>query len=116
MFRDLALGAPAWMLRVLTWNALALEIASLPLTLWSRTMPLIWCAMVCMHVGIMALVSFADLSAGDADGSPVHTGCTLACGRLAPSVAASPSGPAACQVCLMRITIDDAPGLAHLHA
>lgn len=64
MFRDLVLGAPAWTLRMLTWSALVLEISFLPLALSRRTRPLIWFAMVCMHVGIMSLVSFADLSAG----------------------------------------------------
>jgi hypothetical protein len=36
----------------------------LPLAVWRWTRPLIWFAMVVMHLGIMTLVSFADLSAG----------------------------------------------------
>ena len=62
--RDLLLGLPAWGFACLTWMALALEIAFLPLALWRWTRPVIWSAMVAMHLGILALVSFADLSAG----------------------------------------------------
>jgi hypothetical protein len=49
---------------MLTWNALALEICFLPLALWRRARPLVWLAMVVMHVSILAVVSFTDLSAG----------------------------------------------------
>lgn len=62
--RDLVLGLPAWAFQLLTWKALALEILFLPLALWRWSRPVIWLAMVLMHVGILALVSFADLSAG----------------------------------------------------
>jgi hypothetical protein len=63
-FRDLALGMPMWVFKAMTWQALALEVLFLPLALWRWTRPLIWLAMVCMHIGIVALVSFAELSAG----------------------------------------------------
>lgn len=62
--RDVVLGLPAWGFQLLTWKALALEILFLPLALWHWTRPVIWLALVLMHVGILALVSFADLSAG----------------------------------------------------
>jgi hypothetical protein len=62
--RDFALSMPMWVFRWMTWNALALEILFLPLALWRWTRPLIWTAMVGMHIGILALVSFGDLSAG----------------------------------------------------
>jgi hypothetical protein len=64
LLRDLVLGMPAWGFQLLTWKALALEILFLPLVLWRWTRPVIWLAMVLMHIGILALVSFADLSAG----------------------------------------------------
>jgi hypothetical protein len=64
VLRNAALGMPAWGFQLLTWKALALEIFFLPLALWRWTRPLIWLAMVLMHIGILALVSFADLSAG----------------------------------------------------
>jgi hypothetical protein len=62
--RDLMLLLPAWAFRLLTWQALALEILFLPLALWRVTRPVAWLAMVGMHLGIMLMVSFADLSAG----------------------------------------------------
>lgn len=64
LLRDVVLGLPAWGFQLLTWKTLALEILFLPLALWRWTRPLIWLAMVGMHIGILALVSFADLSAG----------------------------------------------------
>jgi len=62
--RDLMLGMPSRVLIALTWTALALELLFLPLALWRWTRPLVWLALVAMHVGIIGLVSFADLSAG----------------------------------------------------
>ena len=64
LLRDVVLALPAWAFQVLTWKTLALEILFLPLGLWRWTRPIIWLAMVGMHIGILALVSFADLSAG----------------------------------------------------
>jgi hypothetical protein len=64
VLRDAVLALPDWAFRLLTWKALALEILFLPLALWRFTRPLAWLAMVGMHIGIVALVSFADLSAG----------------------------------------------------
>jgi hypothetical protein len=64
VLRDFVLGMPAWGFQLLTWKALALEILFLPLALWRWTRPVIWLVMVLMHIGILALVSFADLSAG----------------------------------------------------
>lgn len=52
------------LLRAMTWGALALEIGFLPLALWRRSRPWAWAAMVGMHVGILALVDFADLTWG----------------------------------------------------
>ena len=62
--RDVMVSAPPWVFRLMTWNALALELLFLPLALWRRTRPMVWLAMVGMHVGIVALLDFADLSAG----------------------------------------------------
>ncbi len=62
--RDLALGLPSWTFRTSTWTVLGLEIAFLPLALWHRTRPVAWLAMAGMHVGILTVVSFADLSGG----------------------------------------------------
>jgi len=62
--RELVLNMPAWGFRLLTWTSLALEILFLPLAVWRWTRPVIWSAMVFMHIAILGLVSFADLSAG----------------------------------------------------
>jgi hypothetical protein len=62
--RDLILALPTWVFRLLTWKALALEVLFLPLALWAAARPLVWLALVGMHLGIITLVSFADLSAG----------------------------------------------------
>ena len=62
--RDVFLLLPMPAFAALTWGALALETLFLPLSLWQRTRPVAWASMVAMHVGIITLVSFADLSAG----------------------------------------------------
>ncbi len=62
--RDVLASLPDGMLSALTWGTLALEILFLPLALFSRTRPWIWLAMVAMHLGIIAVVDFADLSFG----------------------------------------------------
>jgi hypothetical protein len=62
--RDLVVSLPMWTFRGLSWFALGLEILFLPLAMWRVTRPIAWGAMVGMHLGIISLVSFADLSAG----------------------------------------------------
>jgi hypothetical protein len=62
--RDIVLSLPMWTFRGLSWGALALEVLFLPFALWRVTRPIAWGSMVAMHVGIITLVSFADLSAG----------------------------------------------------
>lgn len=64
LLRDFVLRMPASGFQGLTWTALGLEVLFLPLALWRWTRPLIWFAMVLMHIGILGLVSFADLSVG----------------------------------------------------
>lgn len=62
--RDAALALPDWLLRSATWGALALEIAVVPLAFVSRARPFLWTALLAMHLGLMVLVDFADLSLG----------------------------------------------------
>jgi predicted DCC family thiol-disulfide oxidoreductase YuxK len=62
--RDLALLIPAPVLLVATWGALALELLYAPLALFARLRPWIWLAMVGMHLGLMVLIDFAELSIG----------------------------------------------------
>jgi hypothetical protein len=60
--RELLLGAPPLVHQTLTWAALGLELFFLPLALFPRVRPWLWGAMLGMHVGLMAVVDFADLS------------------------------------------------------
>lgn len=62
--RDIALGLSPAIIKWMTWCALGLEVLFLPLVLWRVTRPFAWIAMVGMHIGIVTLVSFADLTAG----------------------------------------------------
>lgn len=60
--REFVVGLPEWMLAAQTYGALAAELLFLPLALWSRTRPWIWLALLAMHLGLVALIDFADLS------------------------------------------------------
>lgn len=62
--RDLFLNFPMPVFQVLTWVALAGEILFLPLALWRWSRPIAWAWMLKMHLGILTLVSFADLTLG----------------------------------------------------
>lgn len=62
--RDLLLMMPDLVINLLTWGALAAEILFLPLSLLSRSRPMIWFNMLMMHLGLIVLVNFADLSLG----------------------------------------------------
>lgn len=64
VLRDLAASAPDWLLRIQTWAVLALEVLFGPLCLVPRLRKWAWLAMVAMHLGILSVVSFADLTAG----------------------------------------------------
>ena len=57
-------GTPDIILTVLTWSALALEILFAPLVFFKRFSAYVWGAMIIMHLGILTVVSFADLTAG----------------------------------------------------
>jgi predicted DCC family thiol-disulfide oxidoreductase YuxK len=62
--RDLFLALPTGLVRLMTWGALLAEVSFAPLALVRRLRPWIWCMMLAMHVGLMALIDFADLSMG----------------------------------------------------
>ena len=61
--RELLLGVPA-LLTVATYGVLALEIAFAPLALIRRARPWLWAAMLAMHVSLLFLIDFADLTLG----------------------------------------------------
>jgi predicted DCC family thiol-disulfide oxidoreductase YuxK len=62
--RELLLGLPPLPMRVATWSALALELLFAPLALSRKLRPWIWLGMVGMHLGLLLMVDFADLTCG----------------------------------------------------
>lgn len=62
--RELLLSAPPWTLKAFTWATLAFEIAFAPLALVKRARPWLWLGMLGMHLGLLVLIDFADLSLG----------------------------------------------------
>lgn len=60
----LLLSAPSWVLKLMTWGALGLELCFAPLALSGRLRPWLWVAGLGMHLGLIVLVDFADLSLG----------------------------------------------------
>jgi hypothetical protein len=62
--RELLLALPAPLLGAGSRLALGAELLFLPLALVPRLRPWIWAVLVAMHVGLIALIDFADLSAG----------------------------------------------------
>lgn len=60
----LLLALPPVCLRLLTWAALLFELSFAPLALFRKARPWIWTAMVGMHLGLLTVVSFADLTLG----------------------------------------------------
>ncbi len=62
--RNLYLGLPDWVLALHTWTVLALEILFLPLALRPTGRWVAWVLMLAMHLGIIVMVDFADLSFG----------------------------------------------------
>ena len=62
--RDLFLGLPDGFIALLTWGILAAEIAFLPLMAHRLSRLIAWLGMLAMHLGIVLMVDFADLSFG----------------------------------------------------
>jgi predicted DCC family thiol-disulfide oxidoreductase YuxK len=62
--RTSLVALPAWSLKAATWGALLLELAFAPLTLFRRLRPFLWLAMVGLHLGLLVLVNFSDLTMG----------------------------------------------------
>jgi len=62
--RDLLVQLPISIIKLKTWLVLFLEMAFLPLALFRPTRKWIWLAMIFMHLGILMIVDFADLTLG----------------------------------------------------
>lgn len=64
VLRELLLAIHPALLRWATWGGLALELAYAPLAIFRRVRPWIWLAMVGMHISLLVLIDFADLTLG----------------------------------------------------
>ena len=62
--REWIVGLPDWAIHPLTWFSLAGEILFLPLSCFRVGRALAWSWLVAMHLGILTVVAFADLTAG----------------------------------------------------
>ncbi len=62
--RDLLLHLPHGMINFLTWFTLVLEIGFCVLCIFRRTRLWAWILIMLMHLGILSVVSFADLTFG----------------------------------------------------
>lgn len=64
VMRDLMLMLPSSVLIIMTWGALSLELFYTPLACFPRVRPYIWLLMLMMHLGLIFIIDFADLSLG----------------------------------------------------
>jgi hypothetical protein len=62
--REVLRALPDGVLRLATWGTLALELGFAPLALFRRTRPWAWGAMFLMHLSLILLIDFAELSLG----------------------------------------------------
>ncbi len=62
--RSWLLELPDVLLRLATWGALFAELLFLPLALFARTRPIIWLALLSMHLGLALVIDFFELSVG----------------------------------------------------
>jgi hypothetical protein len=62
--RDLFLALPDVLIQLGSWGGVALELLFAPLAVLSRLRPLLWVSIVLMHLSLMALIDFPDLSQG----------------------------------------------------
>ncbi|HTU23350.1 MAG TPA: DCC1-like thiol-disulfide oxidoreductase family protein [Gemmataceae bacterium] len=62
--REALLNLPSWLLHLGTWTALAFELAFAPLALLPRLRPWLWGMMLLMHLSLILVIDFADLSLG----------------------------------------------------
>ena len=62
--RTALLALPDWIFAGMTWGALAAEISALPLFSFRATRHFAWGGLIAMQLSILALLDFADLTAG----------------------------------------------------
>ncbi len=64
VLRSFFLGLSPLILKSMTWLILGIELLFFPLALWRKSRPFIWLAAIFMHLGILVLIDFADLTLG----------------------------------------------------
>ncbi len=64
LIREMLLSLPDGMWRLATWGSLVGELAFAPLALFRLLRPWLWGLMLLMHLSLMVLIDFADLSFG----------------------------------------------------
>jgi predicted DCC family thiol-disulfide oxidoreductase YuxK len=62
--REVLLALPGGLLRLATWGALLAELCFAPLALFPQLRPWLWGLLLMMHLGLMVLIDFVDLSLG----------------------------------------------------
>ena len=62
--REFFAGLPMFFSKIATWLVLFLEICFLPLALFKPTRKWIWLALVLLHIGILLIIDFTDLTLG----------------------------------------------------
>jgi predicted DCC family thiol-disulfide oxidoreductase YuxK len=62
--RDWLLTWPSSLLQAMSYGALAAEVLFAPLACVARLRPYVWMLLLSMHIGLIALIDFADLSLG----------------------------------------------------
>jgi len=62
--REFFVSLPLPLLKAMTWGSLALEIVALPCLFFRKTRIATWLGLVGMHLGILCLMDFADLTLG----------------------------------------------------
>jgi hypothetical protein len=62
--REWLLGLPSPVLATMTWGTLGLELLFAPLALARRARPWVWGSMLALHITLIVLIDFADLSLG----------------------------------------------------
>ena len=64
IFSDAMKALPVEVMKAATWFSLGMEVLFAPLAIWKRSRPFIWVGLVGMHLGIMLVVDFVDLTLG----------------------------------------------------
>jgi len=64
VLRSFLLGLPPISMKLATWSVLALELTFAPLAIFRRVRPFVWTAMVSLHLALLVLINFADLTLG----------------------------------------------------